>query len=147
MKPLGLTREQLIERRKGLGGSDAAKIIAGAGKIAGHRLSGWPALARLAVALERREQASGPRRGEAQEPDIEDILSEQPPRLRRGAHYVGVVLLLVLVLIAALLKVDVIVAAGGRLVPDGPPGMSMRGMVPDLSLSVSRDSRSRCIHT
>ena len=29
MKPLGLTREQLIERRKGLGGSDAAKIIAG----------------------------------------------------------------------------------------------------------------------
>ena len=92
-----------------------------AGKIAGHRLSGWPALARLAVALERREQASGPRRGEAQEPDIEDILSEQPPRLLRGAHYVGVVLLLVLVLIAALLKVDVIVAAGGRLVPDGPP--------------------------
>jgi HlyD family secretion protein len=92
-----------------------------AGKIARDRLPGRVALARIVVALQRREQALQQRSAEMAKPDLEDILAEQPPRLLRGPHYVVVALLLLLILVASLVKVDMIVAASGRLVPDGPP--------------------------
>jgi HlyD family secretion protein len=80
--------------------------------------------------------ASPPRRGEPPEPDLDDILFEQPPRLMRGPHYVIVAMFLSLLLLAAVLNVDVIVVATGRLVADGPPIV-----VQPLELSVIRDIR------
>ena len=61
------------------------------------------------------------RRDEVPQPDLADILFEPPPVLLRGSHYLVVALLVLLVVVAASFKVDIIVAAGGRLVPDGPP--------------------------
>lgn len=55
------------------------------------------------------------------EPDLEDIFIERPPRLLSGPHYMVVALFLMLLLLGSVLKVDVVVAAHGRLVPDGPP--------------------------
>jgi hemolysin D len=77
-----------------------------------------------------------PRGGVPPEPDLEDILSEQPPRLMRGPHYVVVAMFLALLFLAAVLKVDIIVVATGRLVPDAPPIV-----VQPLELSVIRDIR------
>ena len=54
------------------------------------------------------------------EPDLEDILSERPPRILRGTHYVIIAAFVTLILVASLVHVDIIVAASGRLVADAP---------------------------
>jgi membrane fusion protein, hemolysin D len=58
---------------------------------------------------------------EPPEPDLHDILLERPPKLLRGPHYVAALLFVLVFVLAAVLRVDVIVAARGKLVPDGPP--------------------------
>jgi HlyD family secretion protein len=70
------------------------------------------------------------------EPDLEDTLAETPPRLLRNTHYVAVVLFLALVLIASLVKVDMIVAAPGRLAADSPTIV-----VQPLQISIVREVR------
>jgi len=54
------------------------------------------------------------------QPELEDVLSEPPPNLLRGVHYVVAALLVSLLVIASLVKVDMIIAASGRLVADSP---------------------------
>ena len=95
-----------------------------AGATARRRLPGWP--------------DPPPRAAETLAPDLEDILSERPPWLLRGPHYLAVAMLLLLGLIASVLKVDIIVAAGGRLVADAPPIV-----LQPLERSVIRDIRVR----
>jgi HlyD family secretion protein len=53
--------------------------------------------------------------------DLDDILAEKPPRFLRGPHYVIVLMLIALFIAAAIVRVDMIVVASGRLEPDGPP--------------------------
>lgn len=72
------------------------------------------------------------------EPDLEDTLAETPPRLLRNTHYVAVVLFIALVVIASLVKVDMIVAAPGRLVADSPTIV-----VQPLQISIVREVRVR----
>lgn len=68
--------------------------------------------------------------------DIEDILSESPPPLLRNIHYIVVALFLSLILIASVVRVDIIVAARGRLSADAPSIV-----VQPLELSIIRDIR------
>lgn len=69
-----------------------------------------------AIAREAHDAGEEPR-----EPDLHDILIERPPRLLRGPHYIVASLFVLVFVLAAVLRVDVIVAARGKLVPDGPP--------------------------
>jgi hemolysin D len=70
------------------------------------------------------------------EPDLEDTLAETPPRLLRNTHYVAVGLFVALVATASLVKVDMIVAAPGRLVADSPTIV-----VQPLQISIVREMR------
>jgi HlyD family secretion protein len=54
------------------------------------------------------------------QPELEDVLSEPPPNLLRGVHYVVAALLVSLLVIASIVKVDMIIAASGRLIADSP---------------------------
>lgn len=55
-----------------------------------------------------------------QEP-IDEIVEERPPRFMRSTQYVVVGMFLAIILIAALVKVDVVVVGTGRLITDTPP--------------------------
>jgi HlyD family secretion protein len=52
---------------------------------------------------------------------IDEICEERPPTLVRAANYLVAALFLTLLLIAALVKVDVVVVASGRIVTATPP--------------------------
>jgi hemolysin D len=71
-------------------------------------------------------------------PDLEDILSERPPKFLRGAHYTVALLIVVMVVIATIVKVDMIVAASGRLTADAP-----LIVVQPMQLSILREIRVR----
>ncbi len=68
--------------------------------------------------------------------DLEEFLAEAPPSAVRNTHYVGVIMLLTLILIASLVKVDVVVTGSGRLVADAPTVV-----VQPMQLSIIRDIR------
>jgi len=70
------------------------------------------------------------------EPDLEDTLAETPPRFLRNTHYTAVGLFVALTAIASLVKVDMIVAAPGRLVADSPTIV-----VQPLQISIVREVR------
>ena len=70
------------------------------------------------------------------QPDLEDTLAETPSRLLRDTHYVAVALFVTLAVVASLVKVDMIVAAPGRLVADSPTIV-----VQPLQISVVREVR------
>lgn len=72
------------------------------------------------------------------QPDLEDILSERPPKFLRGAHYTVAILLLLLIVIACFVRVDTIVAATGRLMADAP-----LIVVQPMQLSIIREIRVR----
>lgn len=55
------------------------------------------------------------------EPDMEDFLSESPPRWLRDAHYAVIFLIFALVITASIVKVDIVVVGIGRLASDDPP--------------------------
>jgi hemolysin D len=67
---------------------------------------------------------------------LEDILTAQPSRLLAGGHYLIVAMFLSLVLVASLVKVDIIILAPGRLMADTPPVV-----VQPVALSVIREIR------
>jgi hemolysin D len=76
---------------------------------------------------------------EPPKPDLHDILLERPPRLLRGPHYVVVLLFVSVFALAAVLRVDVIVAARGKLLPDGPPIVLQpldRGVIREIRVKV-----------
>lgn len=52
--------------------------------------------------------------------DLEEIIAAPPPRLLGAPHMAVAALFLLILLIAAVVDVDVIVAGNGRLVPDSP---------------------------
>jgi len=68
------------------------------------------------------------------EPDLEDFLSESPPRWLRDAHYAVVLLIFAMVITASLVKVDIVVVGIGRLASDDPPIV-----VQPMQLSMIRD--------
>jgi len=70
------------------------------------------------------------------QPDLDDTLAETPPRFLRNTHYAVVALFLSLILIASIVKVDMIVAAPGRLVADSPTIV-----VQPLQISIIREVR------
>ena len=55
------------------------------------------------------------------EPDMEDFLAEAPPRFIRDAHRIAIVMLVTLLLVACVVKVDVVIIGTGRLSTDEPP--------------------------
>jgi hemolysin D len=69
-------------------------------------------------------------------PTLDDILYENPPRFLCSTHYILAALVLSLLVVASLVKVDIIVAAGGRLTTDAPPIV-----VQPLELSIIREIR------
>ena len=94
------------------------------------RIAGWPrraaAKANLPMAFELPPIPT----------DIEDILSEPPPRHLQKIHYVVTALFASLLLAASLVKVDIIIAARGRIVTDTPTAV-----VQPLQLSIIREIR------
>lgn len=52
---------------------------------------------------------------------LEAVVAEAPPALLRGLHWMVAGLFVALLLVAALTRVDVVVAGSGRLAPDAPP--------------------------
>jgi hemolysin D len=70
------------------------------------------------------------------QPDLDDTLAETPPRFLRNTHYAVVALFLSLILIASIVKVDMIVAAPGRLAADAPTIV-----VQPLQISIIREVR------
>jgi HlyD family secretion protein len=69
-------------------------------------------------------------------PELEEVLSEKPPRpLRHTLHFVAA-LFVTLVAIASFNSVDIIVVATGRLVPDSPPIV-----IQPMSLAIIREIR------
>lgn len=73
------------------------------------------------------------------EPDLQDILLERPPRLFRGPHYIVACLFVLVFVLAGVLRVDVVVAARGKLVPDGPPIVMQpldRGVIRDIRVKI-----------
>jgi hemolysin D len=81
-------------------------------------------------------------------PDLEDILSERPPWLLRGPHYVIAALFVLVLLLASVLKVDVIVAARGKLAPDGPPVVLQpleRGVIREIRVNIGDKVRKGAI--
>jgi hemolysin D len=70
------------------------------------------------------------------QPTLGDILDECPPRFLCSTHYILVALVLSLIVVSSLVKVDIIVAAGGRLTTDAPPIV-----VQPLELSIIREIR------
>jgi hemolysin D len=70
------------------------------------------------------------------QPDLEDTLAETPSRLLRDTHYIALALFATLVVVASLVKVDMIVAAPGRLVADSPTIV-----VQPLQISIVREVR------
>ena len=69
-------------------------------------------------------------------PTLDDILTEAPPPFLRSTHYLLVILFLSLIVVASVVKVDMIVSAGGRLTTDAP-----LIAVQPLELSVIREIR------
>lgn len=72
------------------------------------------------------------------QPDLEDILSERPPRTVRNTHFMVATLFVGLVTIASLVKVDIIVTGTGRLSADAPTIV-----VQPMQLSIIREIRVR----
>ena len=70
------------------------------------------------------------------QPTLDDILTEAPPPFLRSTHYLLAVLFLSLIVVASVVKVDIIVSAGGRLTTDAP-----LIAVQPLELSVVREIR------
>ena len=54
------------------------------------------------------------------QPTLDDILTEAPPPFLRSTHYLLAVLFLSLIVVASVVKVDMIVSAAGRLTTDAP---------------------------
>ncbi len=76
---------------------------------------------------------------------LEDILTERPSTLLAGGHYLIVGMFVSLILVASVVKVDIIVSAPGRLAADAPPIV-----VQPLALSVIREIRVKAgdlVHT
>ena len=71
-----------------------------------------------------------------QEPDLDDILAERPPRLMRSIHYILVTAFGSIILLASVLNVDIIVAATGRLITETPTIV-----VQPMQLSIVRELR------
>jgi len=69
-------------------------------------------------------------------PDLEDILSERPPRSVRSTHFMIATLFVGLIVISSLVSVDIIVTGSGRLSPDAPTIV-----VQPMQLSIIRDVR------
>ena len=57
---------------------------------------------------------------EGLQPTLDDIMTEAPPQLLRGTHYLLAALLLSLIIVASLIKIDIIITARGRLTTDAP---------------------------
>lgn len=55
------------------------------------------------------------------EPDMEDFLTEAPPRWIRDTHYMAILLLFLLIITACLVRVDIVIVGTGRLASDEPP--------------------------
>ncbi|NKC29751.1 HlyD family type I secretion periplasmic adaptor subunit [Falsiroseomonas selenitidurans] len=53
--------------------------------------------------------------------DLEALIAEPPPPLLRGAHWLLALLFVCLLAAAAVMRLDVVVTAPGRLMPDTPP--------------------------
>jgi len=70
------------------------------------------------------------------QPTLEDILTTTPPRYLCSTHYILVALFLSLIIAASLVKVDIIIAAGGRLTTDAP-----LIVLQPLGLSIIREIR------
>jgi HlyD family secretion protein len=68
--------------------------------------------------------------------DLEDFLAQAPPSAVRNTHYIGVIMFLSIILIASLVKVDVVVTGSGRLVADAPTVV-----VQPMQLSIIREIR------
>ncbi len=79
--------------------------------------------------LNRRRQLSAPTRRAVLveaipfQDDIEEIMEERPPAFMRGTHYLLVALFLALLVIATVVRVDVVVVGNGRLASETPPIM------------------------
>jgi hemolysin D len=70
------------------------------------------------------------------DPTLDDILTETPQRFLRSTHYLLAALFLSVIVVASLVKVDIIVAASGRLTTDAP-----LIAVQPLQLSIVREIR------
>lgn len=68
--------------------------------------------------------------------DLEEFLAEAPPSAVRNTHYIAIILFLALVLIASLVKIDVVVTGSGRLIADSPTVV-----VQPMQLSIIREIR------
>jgi HlyD family secretion protein len=76
---------------------------------------------------------------------LEDILTERPSTLLGGGHYLIVGMFVSLIVVASVVKVDIIITAPGRLAADSPPIV-----VQPLTLSVIREIRVKAgdeVHT
>lgn len=71
-----------------------------------------------------------------QQPDLDEMMAEAPPRLLCNAHYAVVAMFVGVTAIASLVEVDVIVAAPGRLATDAPTIV-----VQPLQISIVREMR------
>lgn len=52
---------------------------------------------------------------------IDEIVEEQPPRHMRSTYYLGVLLFLIALLVAAVVNVDIVVVGSGKLMTNPPP--------------------------
>ncbi len=71
-------------------------------------------------------------------PSLDDILTDEAPRLLRSTHYVVASLLLGLIVISSLVHVDMIVTASGKLVSSAPTMV-----VQPMQLAMIRDIKVR----
>ena len=70
------------------------------------------------------------------EPDMEDFLTESPPKLLRNSHYAVMLLILVLIIVCSVEKVDEVIVGSGRLSSDAAPIM-----IQPMQLSMVREIR------
>lgn len=54
---------------------------------------------------------------------IDEIVEERPPRYMRSTYYIGVIMFITSLLVAAVVKVDIVIVGTGRLMTDTPPIM------------------------
>ncbi|MDB5593624.1 MAG: hypothetical protein JWM36_585 [Hyphomicrobiales bacterium] len=89
---------------------------------------------RRARRMEREVHRDAP--ANAAEPDLQDILLDEPPRLVRNTNFVIISIVLVMATLTSIVEVDVVVTAPGRLMADAPP-MAMQAM----QISIIRELR------
>ncbi len=100
-------------------------------------LRAWlPALPRLWSARAATERAWLADRAGQAEHDLEDFLIEAPAPALRNTHYLAMALFLALILVASLVRVDVVVLGSGRLLADAPTVV-----VQPMQLSIIREIR------